>query len=72
MHDKHLLTHENIQNLSTNITIHIMHILQQYGKGYITGVNTNRWKKQVVANTRLMFAKISVLQVTLKYIKTTI
>ena len=72
MHDKHLLTHENIQNLSTNITIHIMHILQQYGKGCITGVNTNRWKKHVVANTRLMFAKISVLQVTLKYIKTTI
>ena len=36
-----------------------MHILQQYGKGYITGVNTNRWKKHVVANTRLTFAKIS-------------
>ena len=36
-----------------------MHILQQYGKGYITGVNTNRWKKHV-ANTRLTFAKMSV------------
>ena len=35
------MTHKNIQNLSTDITIHMLQILQQYAKGYITGTNTN-------------------------------
>ena len=44
---------DNIQNLATDITMHIMHILQQYTRGYITGVNTNQWTQHVVADTRL-------------------
>ena len=44
---------DNIQNLATDITMHIMHILQQYTRGYITGVNSNRWTQHVVVDTRL-------------------
>ena len=31
---------ENIQNLSTDVTIHMLH-MQQYVKDHITGTNTN-------------------------------
>ena len=51
------IANENIQNLSTDITMHMMHILQQYGKGYLTGVKTNRWKKHVFAYARLQLPK---------------
>ena len=49
LHDKRQLTDENIQNLWTDISLHLLHILQQYGKGYLTAVNANRWKEYVVA-----------------------
>ena len=39
---KQLITDENIQNLSTDITLHLLHILDQYTKGFIPGVNSNR------------------------------
>ena len=39
--------------MCTDITIHMMHILQQYSKGIVTGANTNRWKNHVLANSRL-------------------
>lgn len=47
------MTHENIQNLCTDITLHVLHILQQYAKGYITGTNTNRWKHYALTHSRL-------------------
>lgn len=46
------MTFESIQNLCTDIALHMLHILEQYVEGYITGVNTNRWKKHVLANSR--------------------
>ena len=52
--DKQLVTHENIQDMSTDITIHMLHILQ-YTKGHISGSNTNCSKKHVLPNLRLNF-----------------
>ena len=49
------MTHENMQNLCTDITIHMLHTLQQYAKGHITGTNTNQWKNHVLADSRLQF-----------------
>ena len=46
------ITSENIQNLATDITMHLLHILEQYICGYLTGVNTNRWQKHVLADTK--------------------
>ena len=51
--------HLLIQNLATDITINIMHILHQCGKVYITRLNTNRWKKHVVANARFILLGVS-------------
>ena len=50
------MTHENIQNLWTDITVHMLHILQQFGKDYITGKNTNRWKNNVLTHSRLQLS----------------
>ena len=50
------MTHENIQNLCTYITLHMLHILQQYAKGYITGTNTNRWKNYALTHSRLQLS----------------
>ena len=50
------MTHENIQNLSTNITLHMLHILQEYVKGYITGTNTNQWKNYALTHSRLQLS----------------
>ena len=47
------MTDENIQNLSTDVTIHMFHTLQQYAKGHITGTNTKGWKNHILANSRL-------------------
>ena len=33
----------------------MLHTLQQYAKGHITGTNTNRWKNHILANSRLYF-----------------
>ena len=52
-----MISSDNIQHLAINITKHIMHILQQYTRGYITDVNTNRWTQHVVADTRLTINK---------------
>ena len=48
------MTSDNIQNLATDITIHIMHILEQYIRGHITGVNSSRWTQHVVADIRFI------------------
>lgn len=48
------MTSDNIQNLATDITIHIMHILEQYIRGHITGVNSCRWTQHVVADIRFI------------------
>ena len=53
LQDKQHLTHENVQNICTDITLHMMHILRQYTKGIITGTNTKRWKDHILANSRL-------------------
>ena len=50
--DKQYMTSDNIQNLTTDITMHLLHILEQYIRGYLTGVNTNRWQKHVLADTK--------------------
>ena len=50
--DKQLMTDENIQNLSTDITLHLLHILEQYAKGFISGVNSNRWHDHVLADKK--------------------
>ena len=50
--DKQFITSENIQNLANDITMHLLHILEQYIRGYLTGVNTNRWQKHVLADTK--------------------
>ena len=50
------MTHENIQNLWTDITVHMLHILQQFGKDYITGTNTNRWKNYVLTHSGLQLS----------------
>lgn len=36
-----------------------MHILHQCRKVYITRLNTNRWKKHVVANARFILLGVS-------------
>ena len=53
------MSSDNIQHLGTDTTMHMMLILQQYTRGYITGVNTNRWTQHVVADTRLTFNKFA-------------
>ena len=53
--DKQLITDENIQKLSTDITLHLLHILDQYAKGFITGVNSNRWHDHVLADKKYCF-----------------
>ena len=42
-----------IRNLATDITIHIMHVLEQYIRGHITGVNSCQWTQHVVADIGL-------------------
>ena len=54
-----MMLSDNIQHLATDITMHIMLILQQYTRGYITGVNTNGWTQHVVADTRLTINKFA-------------
>ena len=51
-HDKQLVTDENIQNLAADVTLHLLHILQQYAKGFITGVNLNQSKKHVFTDKK--------------------
>ena len=41
------MTDSNIENLATDITLHMPDILQQYTKGFITETNSNRWKQHV-------------------------
>ena len=53
--DKQLITDENIQKLSTNITLHLLHILDQYAKGFIAGVNSNRCKNHVLGDKKYCF-----------------
>ena len=48
------MTSENIQNLATDIIIHVMHILELYIKGHITGVNSCQWTQHVVADIRFI------------------
>ena len=50
--DKQYMTSSNIQNLPTNITMHLLHILEQYICGYLTGVHSNCWQKHVLADTK--------------------
>ena len=45
--DKQLFTGDNIQNLSNDIALHLLHILEQYARGFLAGVNTIRWKSHV-------------------------
>ena len=52
LQQKQLLTDSNIQNLATDITLHMLHILQQYAKGFITGTNSDRWKQHVLADRK--------------------
>ena len=49
------MTSDNIQNLATDITMYLLHIMEQYIRGYLTGVNTNRWQKHVLADTKYVF-----------------
>ena len=46
------VTDSNIQNIATDITLHMLHILQQYAKGFISGTNTNRWKQHLLADKK--------------------
>ena len=39
--DKQRITSDIIQSLVTEITIHLMHILQQYIRAHITGFNNS-------------------------------
>ena len=50
-----MISSDDIQHLATDIMMHIMHILQQYIRGYVTGVNRNRWTQNVVADIKLAF-----------------
>ena len=63
LHEKELMTHKNIQNLFTDVTIHILHILQQYAKGYITGTSTNRWKNYALTHSRLNISSFPFIQI---------
>ena len=40
--------------MATDITMHIMHILQQYIRGHITGVDNSRWKQHVVVDVKFI------------------
>ena len=33
-----------------DVTLHFLHILQQYARGYFTGVNAKRWKHYLLAS----------------------
>ena len=55
MLDKQLITDQNVQNLSTDITLYLVHIFDQYAKGFIAGVNSNRWKNHVLADKKYSF-----------------
>ena len=52
LQQQQLLTDSNIQNLATDITLHILHILQQFAKGFITRTNSNQWKQHVLAGRK--------------------
>lgn len=59
------MTDENIQNLATDVTLHFLHILQQYAKGFITGVNSNRWKKHVFLQIKSISISLWILYMLL-------
>ena len=49
------MTSDNVQNLATDMTMHLLHIMEQYIRDYLTGVNTNHWQKHVLAGTKYVF-----------------
>ena len=53
--DKQLITDDNVQNLSTDVTMHLLHILEQYTRGLIPGINSNQWKNHVLADKKYYF-----------------
>lgn len=53
LEEKQLMTSENLQNLATEITLHLLHNLQQHIKGWITGVNKNCWTQYLLVDERL-------------------
>ena len=52
LQEKQLVTDSSIQNMATDITLHMLRILQQYAKGFISGTNTSRWKQHVLADKK--------------------
>lgn len=53
LEEKQSVTSENLQNLATEITLHLLHNLQQHIKGCITGVNKNCWTQHLLVDERL-------------------
>ena len=41
--------------------MHLLHILEDYSKGYISGVNTNHWKKHVLADSNCIFYYVDLI-----------
>lgn len=56
LHDKQIITTNNVQNITTDITIYTMDISRQYIKGHITGVNSSRWKQHGIVDTRFILS----------------
>jgi len=52
LHKRQLLVSSDIKNLPYETTVHILHVLEQYCRGYISGCNSARWKHHVVSDSR--------------------
>ena len=46
------MTSANFQNIAYDITIHILHVLEQYARGYISGGNDVKWKRHLTADLK--------------------
>ena len=51
-------TSENFQRLPYDVTVHVLHVMEQYARGYISGGNDKSWKRHVVADTRHMRSNV--------------
>ena len=47
-----MLVSSDIKNVPYETTVHILHVLEQYCRGYISGCNSTRWKNHVVSDCR--------------------
>lgn len=47
------MTSSNFQKLPYDVTVHVMHVLEQYARGYLSGGNDSKnWKTHVFADSK--------------------